>query len=297
MAIPEHVLDNWTNYQTAAISSAQETHDRIRGALEGSSVLAGHEFETFLQGSYANTTLVRGSGDVDIVVQLNETWLSDLSQLDSVEKERYRNNTSSASYSWANCRSDVLDMLTSRYGAGAIIKGDKAIEVDTDSLPIGADVVVCQQYRLYRSLPAYPGEFEQGIVFWPRSSNEKIINFPKQHIENGADNQSRTNDRYKETARMIKNARNTTDERGLLSKDRAPSYFIECLLYNVPASEYSYGLQDRFVSIVEYLMEDSIGDYQCQNELLPLFGSDSTQWSTRNANSFITNLSRLYNNW
>lgn len=297
MAIPENVLDNWTNYQTAAISSAKETHERIRGALEGSSRLSGHDFDTFLQGSYANTTLVRGSGDVDIIVRLNETRLSDLSRLDPVEKERYRSNTSSASYSWSDFRSDVLDVLTSRYGRGALREGDKAIEVDTDSLPIGADVVVCIQYRLYTSLPVYPGVFEKGIVFWTRGSGEKIINFPEQHIENGVEKQSRANNRYKETVRMFKNARNAMDERGLMSKDRAPSYFIECLLFNVPASQYTYNLQNRYVSIVEYLMDDSINSYECQNGLLPLFGSDSAQWSVRNANSFISNLGNLYNNW
>jgi hypothetical protein len=260
-------------------------------------MLSGCDFETFLQGSYANTTLVRGSGDVDIVVRLNETWSSDLSRLDPVERERYQNNTSSASYSWANFRSDVLSVLRSTYSRGAVSEGDKAIEIDTDSLPIGADVVVCLQHRRYTSLPVYPGEFRTGIAFWTRSSNEKIVNFPEQHIENGTSKQSRTNDRYKETVRMFKNARNTMDDRGLLSKDRAPSYFIECLLYNVPASAYSYDLQDRYVSIVQHLQNASIGDYDCQNELLPLFGSDSTQWSTRDANAFIRNLARLYDNW
>lgn len=297
MAIPERVLDNWTNYETAAIGSAQETHERIRNALEGSSQLSGHDFETFLQGSYANTTLVRGSGDVDIVARLNETWSSDLSRLHPVEQERYQNNTSSASYSWAEFRSDVLDVLKSTYGTGAILEGDKAIEVDTDSLPMGADVVVCMQHRLYTSLEVYPGEFETGIAFWTLSGNEKIINFPEQHIENGASKQSRTNDRYKETIRMFKHARNEMDDRGLLSKDRAPSYFVECLLYNVPDGAYEYGLQSRYVSIVEHLQADSIGDYVCQNELLSLFGSDSTQWSTRDANAFIRNLAHLYDNW
>jgi len=33
MAIPESVLDNWTNYRTAAVTSAQDTHERIRDAL------------------------------------------------------------------------------------------------------------------------------------------------------------------------------------------------------------------------------------------------------------------------
>jgi len=297
MAIPESVLNNWTNYQTAAINSAQETHNRIRGALERSSTLSGLDFGTFLQGSYANTTLIRGSGDVDIVVRLNDTWSTDLSRLDSVEKERYRKNTSSASYSWADFRSDVLDVLRSTYGAGAVEEGDKAIEVDTDSLPMGADVVVCIQHRLYTSLPVFPGEYEKGIAFWTLSGGEKIVNFPEQHRDNGADKQSQTNNRYKETVRIFKNARNTTDERGLMLKDRAPSYFVECLLYNVPASAYTYGLQDRYVSIVQHLQEDSLGDYVCQNELLSLFGSDSTQWSTRDANAFVRNLAQLYDNW
>lgn len=297
MTIPQSVLENWTNYETAAIDSARETHNRVRELLESSSELSSVDFETFLQGSYANTTLVRGRGDVDIVVKLDQTWQSDLSRLDTGEKELYTDNTSSPSYQWPEFRSDVINVLKSQYGSDAIVEGDKAIELDASSLSLGADIVVCLQYRRYESLTSYPGEYTEGIVFWTQEENEKIVNYPKQHRENGADKHEETNERYKPTVRMFKNARNSMDEKGILTKDRAPSYFVECLLYNVPSGEYKNDLTERYLSILEYLEENPIGEFQCQNELLPLFGPDSTQWSVDEANSFITGLRSLYEDW
>lgn len=293
MAIPSGVLENWTKYETAAIDSAKTTHQRIRDGLENSSNLEGVAFDTFLQGSYANTTLIRGSGDVDIVVKLTQSWMSNLSNLTLDEKSRYSENTDSAGYSWSHFKSEVIDVLRSRYSGGTVEVGDKAIEVDTDSLPFGADVVVCMEFRQYSSIEEYPGDYIEGIVFWNEATEERIENFPRRHRSNGESKQEETDGRYKETVRLLKNARQAIVDRGWMDKEVAPSYFIECLLYNVADDQFHNDLDERYLNILTYLEQASIEEFRCQNEVHQLFGRESTQWSVEDAETFIDNLRRL----
>lgn len=297
MTIPSTVLDNWTNYESAAIESAKTTHTRIRNSLEDSSNLADVDFETFLQGSYANTTLIRGSGDVDIVVKLNQIWLSDLSRLDSKEKKKYTSNVSSTNYTLDQFKTEIVGILKSNYGASSIEVGGKAIEVNTESLPIGADIVVCMEYRFYTTLNEYPGDYIEGIVFWNETTGARIDNFPKYHRRNGEAKQEQTDGLYKETVRLFKNARNELVDRNWIEKEQAPSYFVECLLYNVPEERFENDLEKRYQKIVEFLKHTNLDDFQSQNEIQDLFGPDSTQWDTEHAESFINNLQALQSDY
>jgi len=96
---------------------------------------------------------------------------------------------------------------------------------------------------------------------------------------------------------MFKNARNAATERGLLVDGAAPSYFVECLLSNVPDECYSASVSDTYFDVIRHLSYDSIAGYQCQNGELPLFGPGSTQWNTIDANAFIQALVTLWNKW
>ncbi|WP_254547367.1 nucleotidyltransferase domain-containing protein [Halomarina pelagica] len=302
MPIPESQLETWTNYESAAITSAKETHEKIRETLADPDCILqqdDREFITKLQGSYANTTLVHGSGDVDILVKLTESYRRDLSGLKTTERERYLEHRTSASYGWSEFRRDVISVLEGKYGANAITEGEKCLEVEASSLPLPADVVVCQQYRQYRGYQ-YIGDddYEEGIVFWTQDGTE-IVNFPQQHIDNGATKNDSTDGRFKPTVRMFKNARNKLADDGEIDKSTAPSYFIECLLYNIPASEYTANLQDRFTSILLYPVESDLelSDYQCQNEIQSLFGTETTQWTPEAFIEFYAALVDLWENW
>jgi hypothetical protein len=118
-----------------------------------------------------------------------------------------------------------------------------------------------------------------GISFDDASGN-MIVNYPKQHIANGeAKNAAdRTNGRYKQTVRMFKNARGCAVDRGLLGDDVAPSYFVECLLYNVPDLSFVANRQQSFSNVWRYLWEQIQPDSAvCQNEQIPLFGTSGQQ--------------------
>lgn len=299
MAIPSNQLETWSKYESAATKSAKQTREKIENTLRTkNSVLSEKDigFNVILQGSYKNDTIIRGSSDVDILVILEDSYGADLSELSSSEKERWRRNSGEVEYSWKNFRSDVLKELRSTYGRSSIEEGDKAIELETGSLPLGADVVVCRNHRKYWSYQNSSGQYAEGIEFWTLN-NSKIVNFPEQHYVKGVEKHSDTDKKYKSTIRIFKNARNKLVEEDMISKEEAPSYFIECLLYNLDSSNYVWDKQERFKNILEHLEKDSISGYECQNELLELFGSESTQWSTRKANKFIKNLRRLWEDW
>lgn len=81
MGIPEGQLQTWSNQGATASSSA--IYERIRIALQNDASLRGRNFEVFLQGSYRNSTNIRGDSDVDVVVKLTDTYMPDYSLLDA----------------------------------------------------------------------------------------------------------------------------------------------------------------------------------------------------------------------
>ena len=81
------------------------------------------------------------------------------------------------------------------------------------------------------------------------------MNYPKEHSRNGSAKSAQTWDRYKRTVRMFKNARNYLESSGKISADLAPSYFIECLLYNAPDLGFQHSFQNTYAAIVKWVVE------------------------------------------
>lgn len=297
MGIDNDTLETWASYETGAIDSAQTTQERIRNVLEDvdSDLYEKYDdYETFLQGSYRNYTLIRGDSDVDIVVCLHDIYYSDIHELSKSDKEQYERNRSTADVTWSEFRNDVIDRLEDAYGTSSITEGDKALEVETSALPLPADVVVTAENRHYLD---YPTNYIEGIAFWPQNGSYKITNYPKQHIENGATKQSRTNNRFKETVRIFKRARNAADDEGYLDKSDAPSYFIECLLYNTSNSSYVNDRQERYLRVIDDLANGDFDEYLAQNGRFYLFGNSSTQWDQDLAVKYLNEVFQLGEDW
>jgi len=288
MGIPEPQLETWSHQ--GAVTTAKATHESIRNALDSYKWPNGVDFEVYLQGSYKNDTNIRGNMDVDLVVQLNSSFYSNLSE----EQKRYL-GLSPASYGWNDFRSDVLSALKGYYGSLTITEGNKSIKVTAASGRLPADVVVCAQYREYRSLNSY--DYVEGMTFWTRNESRQVINYPKIHYDNGVKKHQNTNNQYKPTVRMFKNIRDYLEEKNYISKDLAPSYFLECLFYNVPNSNFYGRYQEVFCNIVNWLNNANLEDTVCQNGQLKLFGNTSEQWSVDNAKRLIQKLIELWNNW
>jgi hypothetical protein len=169
--------------------------------------------------------------------------------------------------------------------------------VQTPYLP--ADVVVCLQYRKYPSYPQDVDEYVEGMKFYVPSENRWVVNYPKIHYDNGVTKNSRpgTNGWYKPTVRLFKNARTYLVDRGRISADLAPSYFLECLLYNVPNDRFGSSFQDTFCNVVSWLRNADLSCFICQNEQLLLFGNLPEQWSVEKARHFLQLMASLWDNW
>ena len=293
MAIDSGTLESWAQYDSGPIDSAKRTHNRIQDELNASNVLAGVDFDTYLQGSYANYTIVRASSDVDIVVHLNDMYYVDLSGLSPDERNRWRRTSGDPDYSWNEFRSDVVDILVDRVGSGAVDPVGKAIEVDTTKLPLSADVLVCADHRDYYT---YPNGYHSGIAFFDLS-NTKIVNYPQKHISKGSTKQSNTNNRFKETVRIFKRARNYLVDNSVIDKENVPSYFIENLLYNVSDTRYVFDKQDRVAKTLGYLNTIDYSDWRCQNGITDMFGSGPAEWNTRHADQYVDAMVDLWENW
>ena len=260
------------------------------------------EYEVYLQGSYKNYTNTRESSDVDVLVKLTTSFGSELSNLTPDEKRRYHENMSDASYAYDDGFQDaVYEAVKLQYRKNMfknpVSYSDKAIDISgsANPLPVPVDVVPCQEYRVYHSYPANGDpEYTEGMRFKPRDGYDWWVNFPRVHYENSRDKHSN----FPETVRMFKDARDEYNERYVFSLN-APSYYIECLLYNVPDEILrTTDLTERFDNVLSWLEDDyvDLDAFQQASEMEPLFGEKNTQWNTNDAEKFIEKMRALFEN-
>ena len=86
---------------------------------------------------------------------------------------------------------------------------------------------------------------------------------------------------------MFKAARNRLVEKKALKKEDAPSYFIECLLYNVPDSQFKPELGPTYTGVLDWLNEAQFKEFVCQNSQVPLFGRGREKWTVQTAQAFV----------
>ncbi|MBI1658854.1 MAG: nucleotidyltransferase [Thaumarchaeota archaeon] len=290
MAIPESQLSQWSSHWSQA--SSKQTHKVIRTALESYSWPKQLTYDFFLQGSYSNNTNTRGDSDVDVILKLNHAFYHDCSALSPDDQSELEKLFQSATYGWWDFRREALAALKNEFAA-FVEPGNKSIKLKANPPRLAADVVVCLEYRRYISL----NSFVEGITFYAPQDKRWVVNYPKEHRKNGVAKSKRTNDRYKRTVRMLKNARNYLVDTKQISHNLAPSYFLECLIYNAPDNAFKDSLQDTYCSIINWLNRDDISKAVCQNYQQYLFGTSAEQWSLNAARTLSDYLEMLWKSW
>jgi hypothetical protein len=294
MPIPESQLETWS-HQGATVT-AKRTHESIRAALQADTSplrdrISSGAVNLYLQGSYKNDTNIRGDSDVDLVVEGTDAFYSNLT-----EAEKHALGLSSATYTWAQLRADVVKALQAYYGNAAVeASGNKSVKVLPDSGRIGADVVPCFEHRNYQNLRIA----STGITFWTQRDNRQIINYPKLHYDNGCAKNSATltNGWYKPSVRLFKNARTYLVDKGTVPPDLAPSYFLESLIYNATDADFGTSYRDTFCAVLYRLWKKPMNEFIFQNGQHSLFGTSDTQWNSDSATRFLQALIDLWNNW
>jgi hypothetical protein len=84
---------------------------------------------------------------------------------------------------------------------------------------------------------------------------------------------------------------------GLLAGGVAPSYFIEGLLYNVPADKFGSSYQDTVVNAFNYLNNVDRSKFLCANRLYYLLGNANVVWPSGNCDQFLNALREFWRNW
>lgn len=299
MPIPESQLAVWSNQ--GAVVTAKNTHEAIRRALSDTgSLLKGKDLDVYLQGSYKNDTNIRGDSDVDVVVQLNSTFSRDISALPVGQQDLYSTAFVDAAYGWGQFRQDVLGTLIAYFGARNVDEGNKSVKLKSGSGRLAADIVPCLQYRRYLRFRSIADQsYIEGIQFWTRNESRPVVNYPKPHYNNGVvkNSEQRTNGWYKPVVRMFKNARTYLIDHHVVPEDVAPSYFLECLLYNCPDDLFGATYQTTFYRMLDWLWHANPSSFVCQNEQLCLFGNTPEQWSVTDYQDLLRALIALWNGW
>ncbi|MGX1878578.1 nucleotidyltransferase domain-containing protein [Nocardia fluminea] len=264
----------------------QRAEDMVRKAITTCDTFDGSKVLIYTKGSYPNNTNVRRDSDVDVAVELHDCMYYDYKQgVVGAELPPYR-----GSWTPKTWRQAVVSALTDAFGTDSVdTSGRVAINISAveGSRP-SADVVPGFNYRRYDD--AGRTISHEGSCVFPTDGGSKIVNWPQQQLDNGRSLNTETNRRYKYYVRALKNAENTLAARGVL--DELPSYFMECLVFNVPATTLTEGdLDDGFcatlVSLWGQLKSEEAGRKMVEPSRMKwLFGSDK-KWTVEDGKTLV----------
>ena len=142
------------------------------------------------------------------------------------------------------------------------------------------------------------GDSTEGICFFT-SDGTQIINYPKQHSENMTIRHQASNSWLKPMVRILKNMRKKLVADGILEAGVAPSYYLEGLLYNVPASKFGQSYERSFANAINWIqLEADKSKLVCANEQYYLLWDETpTSWEFANADKFLQAAINQWNEW
>lgn len=284
------LLSSWIKPSSEDEQVQQDRAQRmVRTAIAQSTSIDMADVLIYLKGSYPNNTNVRRDSDVDVVVEQNGCRYYDY--LD--RQSHPENHPTGYTGPWrtpAAWRAAVTEALVDYFGSSSVdATGRVALNIAAvpGSRP-SADIVPSFDYIRYDDLAQSTAH--QGSCVFPSDGGTKIVNWPRQQLDNGRALNTRTGGRYKYFVRALKNAENTLVVIG--SIDDLPSYFMECLVYNVPASTLSSGstlaagFRSTLVYLWDHLVDGSATDWVEPNDLKWLF-KDHQKWTVEQAKDLI----------
>lgn len=240
--------------------------------------------KVYAKGSYANQTNVRADSDVDVVVENRDLYYFEYFPRSSAPSPDPNNSPYTGRWNdEGEWRAEVTAALRNHFGyADVDTSGEVALTISevVGSRP-SADVVPSFALRRFDA-PDRSVVHHGSRVF--KKSGGYVDNFPNQQLENGRAKNRLTNGRYKKYVRALKNAENFLAANGTI--DDLPSYFMECLVWNVPNDYICMGasLDEGFRITLAYLIKflDSSNyvetDWEEPNRLKYLFRGQS-KWT------------------
>jgi hypothetical protein len=219
----QELLSRWIQPSSA---NEQLQQDRARrmvfDAVNRHPAFHGVDIATYVKGSYRNNTNVRRDSDVDVVVECRDLFYY------SGVTDHHRPGLYSGHWTPELWRQEVTAAMRTAFSpAGIDTSGTIAIRIKevAGSRP-STDVVPSFEFHDYTG-----AGYDQGSCVFPRNTAAKVVNWPQQQLDNGIEKNNRTGRRYKNYVRALKNAENALSAKGVISD--LPSYFMECLVFNV----------------------------------------------------------------
>lgn len=224
MTTLEERLKSWTGPSSNTEQEKQERAERmVREAIGSHPAISGVTLRVFAKGSYKNNTNVRADSDVDIAVEFRDKfyWNShDGNRPSSVEPY-------TGAWTPEQLRSELIAALKAKFPGDVDASGKTAIKVGHNTARVDTDVVPCFSYRYYFA----SGNYREGTRVF-KVDGSTVDNYPVQQYENGVAKNNETGRSFKGAVRILKRLENVLVERSEI--EPLPSYFMECLGYNVP---------------------------------------------------------------
>ena len=251
----EELFANWSKGpQKTETDRIENTKRVISEAIKNDENLNSRNIKIFVQGSYKNSVNVRKDSDIDIGVLCSDTFYYVFNDEDI--KEYQKEFISPATYSYYQFKNDVETALVKRFGRENVKRGKKAFNIKSSSTRVDADVSAFFEHRRYYAKDKYHQEVEM-----ISDDNQEIVNWPEQHYENGVAKNDETLRRYKRTVRIFKKLNNVMEENKIISENIISSFFIECLIWNVPNKYFNYDNHyDRVKEVIRYLYHQTKND-------------------------------------
>jgi hypothetical protein len=294
MAISDQKLETWSGIGAQVQSKA--TYATVKLALEKADApYNSKSYDIYLQGSYGNDTSVFRDSDVDVVICTSSVYYSDTDGLTPDQKARFNTNFSSATYTAVDFKNQVTAQLKARFGQ-MVNAGDKAIFIPGQENRRDSDVLACAEFRRYfQYTNGGPNDYYEGVCFF-LPDGTRIVNYPKMHLANCTAKHQGTNSWFKPTVRIFKNMRNRMIDAGTIASGLAPSYFIEGLLYNVPADRFGGGQIANFTDVFNWLYQADRSDFVCANERYYLLREGSpVTWRASDCTTFLNRIADFWN--
>ena len=285
----ESVFTTWAKGPSETEQERAENAERqIRQAIQASPKLQNRDIKVFTQGSYRNRVNVRRDSDVDIGVVCFDTFFPVYPD-DNVKAELTKSFRDGV-YTYETFKNELEEALVTRFGKSSVSRGSKSFDVKENTYRVESDVAAFFEHRRYTSV----SNFLSGVEMIPDDYKPpRVRNWPEQHYENGVGKNNVTSRRYKRIVRILKTLSNEMAGNNIKSAKDAPSFLIECLVFNASDTLFTYSKYKPMVrEVLAELFNNTLSDEKCSewgevSELKYLFRS-SQPWTRQSAHQFLS---------
>ncbi len=290
-------MSKYTEEQLAGFtkppSNTEETRlanavKQIREAISCDPVLKSKTIEVFGQGSYENDTNVKQNSDVDVNVMFTDCFYYEIPP--NEDESKYVSG-GACEYSFTEFKRDVMNALVNKFGATAVSRENKCINISENTNRVSSDVVPTWLYK--RFVNTRQVELGSKLI---SDTSDPVINFPKQHVENNKRKNNATQKRYKRLTRIVKRIRYNMIDDGVWTNEAISSFLLESLMWNVPDNVYNNysSWSERLKQAIIFLYHNTLNPSLCRewgevSELLYLF-HPSRKWSVELVNQFLAKM-------